>query len=115
MKAARRIEISAPVEARAAYLCRAYADMVEDVHALSERLTRLVRLQGRERVGSWVAMAENGQFEPLAAELIRDHYDPRYAKIRARYESEPDTVEAERLNEDGIAAVSRRVAELAAL
>lgn len=114
MKAAPRIEVSAPVEARAEYLCRAYADLVEDVPALVERLTRLTRLQGRERVAEWISLAEAGDFGALAGELIREHYDPRYAKVRARREAAVKPIEAPALDEAGIEALSARVAEMAA-
>jgi tRNA 2-selenouridine synthase len=110
MKAARRIEIEAPVAARAEYLCRAYADLVADVPALTGRLERLVRLQGREKVAAWVAMAEAGSFRMLAEELIRDHYDPRYTKVRERREDDTMQVRAERLDAAGIAALTEAVA-----
>ena len=84
MKAALRIEITAPVEVRAAYLTRAYSDLVADADALGERLDRLVRLQGHEKVDRWKAMGAEGDHEALAAELMREHYDPGYRKVRGR-------------------------------
>ena len=113
MKTARRLEISAPLDARAAYLCTAYADMIEDVPLLTDRLRRLTRLQGHDRVNDWIALAEAGAFHELAVQLIRDHYDPRYAKVRARREIEPTMVEAETLDESGIQALTARIAEFA--
>lgn len=110
MKDAPRIEIDAPVAARADYLCRAYADLTADVPALAERLTRLVRLQGRERVEGWIELARNGDFPDLAAELIRDHYDPRYAKLRARHEGGAIPVRAETLDEAGLDRLVKSVA-----
>ena len=112
MKTARRIEISAPIDVRAEYLCRAYSDMILDVPALSERLSRLVRLQGRELVQAWIALAEAGDFQALAADLIRAHYDPRYAKVRRRQETVTVAVEAERLDEHGITEMTAKVAAL---
>ncbi len=88
--------------------------MVEDVPALVERLTRLTWLQGRERVAAWISLAEAGDFRALAGDLIREHYDPRYAKVRARREAAVTPVEAQALDEAGIEALAVRVAALAA-
>ena len=113
MKSARRIRIAAPVAARAAYLTRAYRDLTGDLVALSDRLDRLIRLQGREKVAHWKALADVGDFEPLAEELIRDHYDPRYQKVRARRELGNETlVETAGLGADDLEALSDRIAEM---
>lgn len=82
MKGASRIRISAPLEARARYLVRAYADVIEDREGLSETLSLLVPHQGREVVSGWQGMVQDGRFEALAADLMDRHYDPRYAKWR---------------------------------
>jgi len=103
MTAAERIEIAAPLAARAAYLSRAYGDLTADREALIETLGTLARLQGAERVAGWQAMARGGLFEDLAAELCGLHYDPRYAKSRARWARRPlARIEAERLDESGV-------------
>lgn len=86
MCAAPRITVTAPPEARAAYLARAYADLTEAPELLSERLSGLVPLQGRDRVAGWQALVREGAMEALAGELIAAHYDPRYAKSRERRE-----------------------------
>jgi tRNA 2-selenouridine synthase len=82
MKGAPRIEVAAPLAARARYLTRAYADLSADPAAAAETLARLVPLQGRERVARWQALAQDGALEALATELMEQHYDPRYAKAR---------------------------------
>ena len=113
MKAARRIRIEAPVRARACYLTRAYQDLVSDKVLLIERLDRLQRLQGRERVAHWKALAEAGSYKALAEELIRDHYDPRYAKVRGRRPMGPETViAAERLGDKDLDQLAGKVGEL---
>lgn len=99
MKIAPRIEIDAPVEARAEYLTRAYTDLVTDLDALDERLERLIRLQGRGRVEAWKALGRQGEFAALAEDLIRAHYDPRYRKVRERIGNERmATLRTERLS-----------------
>ena len=111
MKDAPRIEVSAPIAARADYLVRAYADLTGDVPALVTRLRHLVRFQGRERVEGWISLAQQGAFAELAAELVQHHYDPRYAKVRERLEGDTFRVEALELDDAGIDGVVRSVAD----
>ncbi len=116
MKAAPRLEIVASEAERARYLCRAYSDLVEDTGLLVERLERLIRLQGRERVEAWIGLAGAGEHEALALDLIRYHYDPRYAKVRERREGRTVRVTADALDDEGLdrlaAEIARRAAEV---
>ena len=82
MRTAPRIQISAPLQARARYLTTAYADMIEQPDTLLPVLDRLVAFHGYEQVKIWQAMARTGQFESLAAQLMDRHYDHRYTKSR---------------------------------
>ncbi len=100
MGRAPRVAVAAPVAVRAAYLARAYADMVEDPARLDRVLGQLTRLQGHDRVEHWRDLAAARRIEALAAELIEQHYDPRYAKQqRSQGERAPvATLQAERLD-----------------
>lgn len=112
MKEAERIEIAAPVEARAEYLTRAYADLVQDQAALGLRLDRLVRLQGREKVEEWKTLGAEGQHRVLAEALIREHYDPRYRKVRARIGSAGvTTLETDALAPEDIGRLAGAIAD----
>lgn len=82
MRAAPRIQLRASVEARARYLCDAYADLFADRALFAERLGLLVRLQGRAVVEGWQAQARAGDFLPLVRDLIERHYDGRYLRSR---------------------------------
>ena len=106
MKAAPRIEIQAPLEARARYLLAAYGDVVEDKARLADTLQRLGRYQSGETIKRWQALAVAGELETLASELMVQHYDTRYSKARAaRQDITPLVVEAlEPQNLDEIAA-----------
>ncbi len=117
MTDAPRIEVEAPVDARAAYLARAYADLTADPEALVRRIELLIPLQGRARVDDWAAMARAGDHEMLARDLIKTHYDPRYAKSRARFaERRVATVDADSLDDPALEALSGRIeAALAAM
>lgn len=82
MRAAPRITIEAPIAARARHLARAYADLGADRDRLAARIRALSPLHPRDRIADWLALAQAGAHESLAAGLIRDHYDPRYARLR---------------------------------
>jgi tRNA 2-selenouridine synthase len=84
MVAAPVIRIEAPLAARARFLARAYDDLTRDGVALSERIAALSAFHPRTEVAHWQALAQNRDFEPLAAALMAAHYDPAYARIRSR-------------------------------
>jgi tRNA 2-selenouridine synthase len=110
MTGAERVEVAAPVSARAEYLARAYADLTADPDALAAALGALRPMQGAERVAGWQALAAAGRFAELAAELCVEHYDPRYARHRARWSRAPlARIEAARLDDEGIAALAAGV------
>lgn len=110
MRAAPRLRIEVPVAARAAYLCTAYADLVQDPAALASRLQRLVRLQGHDRVLAWTQMAEDGAHQRLAEELIQHHYDPRYQRVRGETAQPAAVVHASELTPEGVAQLAEDVA-----
>lgn len=82
MRSAKIIEITAPLNARADYLVQAYTDIIADK---SELMTRLQRLKGpcsKALVDEWCALARADLFAPLAASLMREHYDKAYGRWR---------------------------------
>lgn len=85
MCAAPRLMVQAPLQARARYLARRYDDVSADSTRLLQTLQALAPLHAADRLAQWCAMAEQGAFTELAAELMQHHYDPRYAKQRDRY------------------------------
>ena len=113
MKSAKRLRIAAPVAARVAFLTRAYQDVTSDTATLRDRLDRLRRLQGHEKVDHWNTLAEAGDYSTLAEELIRDHYDPRYRKVRERITAEPEIVlETKTLEEDDLEVLADRLQDI---
>lgn len=85
MQAAPRLAIAAPAEARAAYLTRAYGDLIADTGRLAATIALLRPLHAAEVIEDWQAMAGAGQYQALAQSLMERHYDPRYLKHRARF------------------------------
>jgi tRNA 2-selenouridine synthase len=84
MKQAPRLEIQAPLAARAKYLVRAYHDMVADAAVLAQTLDRLRPYHSAAQIEAWHGLAEAGDMEQLASELMALHYDTRYGKARER-------------------------------
>jgi tRNA 2-selenouridine synthase len=78
MAGAPRITLFAPPEARARHLAAAYPDVAADLAAFADLLQRLPIRLGRKTLAAWRALAEAGELEALAAELIAAHYDPAY-------------------------------------
>lgn len=112
MAAAPRLRIAAPVEARAAYLARAYADLTEDRARLAGIIDRLRPVHPAETIETWLRLAAEGAFAPLARELMARHYDPRYDKHRARFAGRQDrVVEAASLAPDALGPLADRLAE----
>ncbi|MEH7828443.1 tRNA 2-selenouridine(34) synthase MnmH [Gemmobacter denitrificans] len=110
MVAAPRIEIAAPRPERAAYLTRAYADLLADPARLAAVVGLLRPLHPAERIAEWQAMAWAGAFATLADSLMAHHYDPRYAKHRARMEVPVTRIETQDLSTTGVAALAREIA-----
>ncbi len=84
MQAADRLVIKAPVEERARYLLRAYPDLATNTDKLFQAIEGLRQFQSGETIAAWLAMAEAGDFHPLAVALVQAHYDPAYDRARKR-------------------------------
>lgn len=112
MIAAPRVVLEAPVPARAAYLARAYADLLAEPESLMALLDGLRPLVGAERVAHWQALAGQRSWEALAAELVEHHYDPAYARARGRDDAPVAArVQAAALGERDLPALADRLAE----
>lgn len=111
MRGAPRLHVAAPVEARAAYLARAYADVTADRARLAEVIGRLRPLHPAGVIEDWLRLAAEGAFEPLAAGLMARHYDPRYESHRARFAGGRDrVVEAASLAPEALGPLADRLA-----
>ena len=88
MLVAPRIRLSAPLDARARYLARAYADLIADRSVLHGILAELVKYHGHAQVKVWQELAAAEKFEALAGDLMQRHYDTRYEKSRMDREFE---------------------------
>lgn len=84
MQAGPCCDIVAERETRVAYLLRDYDYFTADGAALKAHLDTLRPLLGHARVAGWQASIDAGDFAGLTASLLEHHYDPLYARARAR-------------------------------
>ncbi|GAB1361096.1 tRNA 2-selenouridine(34) synthase MnmH [Rhodobacter sp.] len=110
MQAAPRIEISAEREERARYLTRAYADMIADPERLTRTVDQLRPYQPAQRIEAWLAMIAAGAFAELAGGLMEWHYDPRYARNRARIGGQAIGITAPSLEVEALPELAARIA-----
>lgn len=109
MRAAPRLEIVAPLAARARFLAVAYKDIVEDKARLLKTLGKLRTYHAAGTIEHWCKLAENSEMEALAAALMAEHYDPRYGKARAD-KAEVTTLPVSGLATEDINAVAAQIA-----
>ncbi|MEW5944417.1 MAG: tRNA 2-selenouridine(34) synthase MnmH [Pseudomonadota bacterium] len=70
---------------RVGLLKEEYRHFLEAPEGLAKKLDFLAGLHGRELVGKWQSMAQNGQWDQLVAELLERHYDPAYGKSTLKH------------------------------
>ncbi|GLK62656.1 tRNA 2-selenouridine(34) synthase MnmH [Paracoccus kondratievae] len=113
--AAPRIRLAVPVEARAAYTARVYADTSADPAAVARIVELLRPLHPAERIEDWLRLIDVADWAGLAEGLMRHHYDPRYDKHRARHDDGRGPVVALESLEDPEGAADRVEAVLAGM
>lgn len=109
------VEIAATPEARLAYLLRDYAWLADDPSALADKLGSLRELLPRDTLAQWQAWALGRELPPLFEALMRQHYDPLYARSQGRHLQrlgQAQRVEASDLSPTGIAELAGRIAQL---
>jgi tRNA 2-selenouridine synthase len=111
MVTAPRVALAVPRAARAAYLVRAYDDMVADPVRLAAVLEQLRPSHAAEVIDAWKLQAVVSQFAALAEGLMAAHYDPRYDKHRARMEVPLTEIQAKGLEPEALDPLAARVAE----
>jgi tRNA 2-selenouridine synthase len=80
MRAAQCIRVELATPLRIALLREEYAHFLDDIERLAQQLAPLAALHGRETIGRWNAAARAGDWDTFVGELLRQHYDPVYAR-----------------------------------
>ncbi|WP_158968692.1 tRNA 2-selenouridine(34) synthase MnmH [Chachezhania sediminis] len=103
MCTAPRIEVTAPLDQRAAYLARAYDDILSDAPRLHETLLPLVEHRGHAIVEGWLKLIDAGEKRAFSEAMVVQHYDPAYDKSRKAVGARvAATVAAETLDDAGL-------------
>ncbi|MDQ7776471.1 tRNA 2-selenouridine(34) synthase MnmH [Paracoccus aminovorans] len=113
--AAPRLRLAVPVEARAAYTAQSYGDACAEPARVARIVESLRPLHPAERIADWLRLVQARDWTGLALGLMRDHYDPRYDKHRARHDGGRGRVVALERLDDLDAATTRVEAALAGL
>lgn len=79
------IEVSATFDDRIAFLLEDYSTLFSDTDTFKRQLGRLIGLHSKDTIARWHALIDAGQREPLFRELIKQHYDPAYARSQDRH------------------------------
>jgi len=74
------VRIEVPQEARVKFLMDDYVHFLHNPVLLTERLSLLVEMHGREVINRWCEMTQQGEWELLVEELLTRHYDPAYKR-----------------------------------
>jgi tRNA 2-selenouridine synthase len=110
MKSAPRIEISAPICARTAYLARAYDDILSDTDRMTRKLGYLRPHRGNAVVDHWLDLIRSGDKPALTRALMEQHYDPAYDKSRKAIGAIPVAcVVAQSLDAAGLAQAATQI------
>ncbi|MBI1391750.1 MAG: tRNA 2-selenouridine(34) synthase MnmH [Alphaproteobacteria bacterium] len=92
MKAAPRIEVRAPLDARVAFTLETYTDVASDASRLIASIDLLAKAHPKETIEAWRAMARTGDHAALVAALMTEHYDPLYERSRRKRMDRPAAV-----------------------
>jgi tRNA 2-selenouridine synthase len=109
MSTAPRIEITAPIAARAAFLATAYDDLTHDTQRFIGLIDQLRNYHAKDTILDWQALAATGDWQSLAKALMIEHYDPRYAKSQARSVQKPEQVTLAALDPQSLSDKAREL------
>ncbi|MEO0983544.1 MAG: tRNA 2-selenouridine(34) synthase MnmH [Pseudomonadota bacterium] len=114
MKAAPRVEITAPIEARVDYLETAYAAFAASPKRIGDALSAIARRHSAETIGLWRALAEDGDITGLIRTLLTEHYDPLYDRSRRKRMDEPVALlELPDLSDDSLERAAKEISAIA--
>lgn len=84
LRQAPRHEIVAGLSARVDFLLRDYGHFVEQGELLKRRLEPLLPLLGHATLKAWRELIDAGDFAAFTEAVLREHYDPHYARSQQR-------------------------------
>ncbi|GLQ27960.1 tRNA 2-selenouridine(34) synthase MnmH [Sulfitobacter pacificus] len=107
MGAAPRLQINAPLTARAQFLCRAYTDLTQNTEQLGSVIDLLRPYHAASQIAQWQTQAEAAEWQSLAASLIGEHYDPRYIRSAAAKDAPIAQIDMPNLEDETLAQTAK--------
>ncbi|HEV7814115.1 MAG TPA: tRNA 2-selenouridine(34) synthase MnmH [Janthinobacterium sp.] len=115
MRAAPCVALTLSRPNRVRLLMDDYQHFTRDPAILNTQLDCLLSLYGREKIGRWHALANEGRMAELVEELLVDHYDPAYHKSIGRnfiHYGEAEVLELEDISPEAMQAAARELFSL---
>ena len=78
------VTLQASLERRVRRILADYAGMAQDLAGIEAALARLPPHISKAQRAEWLELAREGRLEAMVEGLIRDHYDPAYARGRRK-------------------------------
>jgi len=86
------VQVQISTNDRVKLLIEDYPHLVKDTELLSEQLSHLTPLHGKEKIHRWQALAETGEVAVMVNALLVEHYDPAYLRsIEKNFAGYPDS------------------------
>lgn len=109
LRASPAVELAVPLEARLQFLLRDYAHLDDDREDFASQLGLLADLHARETLDRWQTWARQGELSRLFEQLMRQHYDPLYARSQRRDVAPALRIESASLDDAAIDDMARRL------
>ncbi len=113
MRAAKCLRLEAETGTRVELLLEDYSHFVARPESLAAKLDCLAPLHGAERIDTWKAHLEHGEWKALVRELLESHYDPAYRRSLFRNYVDAESaapVEVRDISRAGFLDLARRLA-----
>jgi len=110
----RVVMVTMPDDARVQLLVEEYGFFAGQLERFCGHLDTLIDLRGRDTVEHWQALARDGRWAEVFAELMRRHYDPLYLKSMQRNYTGVADAQTVPLRDGGAAALREAAAALRA-
>ena len=114
MKQSVVVELSSPLESRAANLVRDYGDWLDDLDRIHATLDRLQGFQSSAMLERWKELARKGDWLALVSSLLSDHYDQRYRQNtdKSHFQLSSHRVEIENHDPESLGECARKIREI---
>ena len=113
MRQASRVSLTAPIEARIAFLQRDYRHIIEQPDHLIELLAGLRQRYSTATFDLWETTIKAGDWHSFVHNLLETHYDPSYARSSAsRPLADILTLSATTLDDDDVGRLATALGAL---